>query len=259
MNDVLQLLIDNDLCVLKFAHRRLLKKHARHLNGWVLDAGCGHMPYALLVPCARYVGMEISLKAKPAVVGSVMQLPFAAESFDNALCQEVLEHVPHPASAAKELFRVVKPGGHVFFTVPQMWYNHYEPHDYQRFTNHGLRHVLEQAGFEVVAMERTGGFWRFLFVRMIETTYRILRVLLFPLAVHNRFRNAAARFLCSPLNLLGLLLVPVLDLFSRRDHLGWATLARKPVRLPAGMRGDSKGGTVDAAGGKGIHASSAGH
>lgn len=234
MKDWLDLVFNNTLCAVKSAQRRLLKKHSQHLTGAVLDAGCGHMPYASLLPCDRYVGMEISIKARPAVVGSVMQLPFRAEMFDNALCQEVLEHVPQPAAAVSELYRVIKPGGHVFVTVPQMWYNHYEPHDYQRFTNHGLRHLLERHGFEILALERTGGFWRFLFVRSTETLYRLLRFVLFPLAVHNRFRNATARFLCSPLNLAGLALAPVLDCFSKRDHLGWVALARKPERaIPA--------------------------
>jgi SAM-dependent methyltransferase len=226
--NLLALIFSNILCLEKVAQHRLLKRHAAALTGKLLDAGCGHKPYARLVPCREYIGMEVKPKNPEDVPGSVLGIPFPDATFDSALCLEVLEHIPAPAKGAAELFRVLKPGGHVYVTVPQMWYNHYEPYDYQRFTNFGLKLLLEQAGFEVLQMERTGGFWRFLFVRLTETTFRILRILLFPLAIHNRTRNAVCRFLCFPLNLLGLLLVPLLDCLSKRDHLGWVALARKP-------------------------------
>ncbi len=217
----------NPICLLEWAQRGLLRRAAGHLTGRVLDAGCGRSPYAGLIPCDRYVGMEMSTRKRPDVAGSVMSLPFGSDSFDNLLCLEVIEHVCDPTAALAELHRVLKDGGHLYLTSPQMWYAHYEPFDYYRYTKSGLLHLLTTAGFDILWIRRTGGFWRFLCVRLIETTFRILRVVLFPLAVHNRFRNAVCRFLLAPLNLVGLALVPVLDCFSKRDHLGWAVLARK--------------------------------
>jgi SAM-dependent methyltransferase len=176
--------------------------------------------------------MEMNPKSAEDIRGSVLDIPFGEASFESTMCLEVLEHVADPARALAELHRVLKPGGHLYLTTPQMWYAHYEPHDYFRYTDHGLRHLLAQAGFEVLNLERTGGFWRFLLVRATETTYRVLRVVLFPLAVHNPTRNAVCRFLCFPLNVLGLGLAPALDLLSKRDHLGWVALARKPEATP---------------------------
>ena len=54
------------------------------------------------------------------VEGSADALPFDDESFDVVLSVEMLEHVPAPAraSALRELFRVVRPGGRIIVTFP---------------------------------------------------------------------------------------------------------------------------------------------
>jgi len=43
--------------------------------------------------------------------------PFDENSFDEILCQNVLEHVDYP-KVLREIHRVLKPGGKVFATVP---------------------------------------------------------------------------------------------------------------------------------------------
>jgi len=48
----------------------------------------------------------------------VMNLSFAENSFDRVLSFDVLEHVPDPDRAFSELFRVLKPGGVLIFSVP---------------------------------------------------------------------------------------------------------------------------------------------
>jgi SAM-dependent methyltransferase len=50
----------------------------------------------------------------------VLQLPFAAASFDAVLCLEVLEHLEDPAAAVRELLRVARKA--VVLSVP------YEPY-----------------------------------------------------------------------------------------------------------------------------------
>jgi O-antigen biosynthesis protein len=49
----------------------------------------------------------------------VTALTFADETFDVVISQDVMEHVPDPATAFKEIARVLKRGGSHFFTVPQ--------------------------------------------------------------------------------------------------------------------------------------------
>jgi predicted SAM-dependent methyltransferase len=49
---------------------------------------------------------------------NVEKLSFAEHSFDFILSNDVLEHVNSPSQAIKEMFRVLKPKGEVFISVP---------------------------------------------------------------------------------------------------------------------------------------------
>ena len=47
----------------------------------------------------------------------------------------------------EEFRRVLRPAGKLRMTAPLVWYLHEEPYDYYRYTSHGLRFLLERAGF----------------------------------------------------------------------------------------------------------------
>jgi SAM-dependent methyltransferase len=50
--------------------------------------------------------------------GDGTMLPFADDTFDHIICSEVMEHIPDDSAAARELARVLKPGGTLAVTVP---------------------------------------------------------------------------------------------------------------------------------------------
>ncbi|HXG57992.1 MAG TPA: class I SAM-dependent methyltransferase [Thermoanaerobaculia bacterium] len=52
------------------------------------------------------------------VVASADRLPFGDASFDVVLCLETLEHLPAFRAAAREMMRVLRPGGQVMITTP---------------------------------------------------------------------------------------------------------------------------------------------
>lgn len=59
--------------------------------------------------------------------GSITELPYTNESFDCVCAFDVVEHVEDHEKAVSELFRVCKPGGKIFITVPafmSLWSNH---------------------------------------------------------------------------------------------------------------------------------------
>lgn len=56
--------------------------------------------------------------AAAAVNGDGTRLPFPDDTFDRIICSEVMEHIPDDAAAARELARVLKPGGTIAVTVP---------------------------------------------------------------------------------------------------------------------------------------------
>src|SRR5205814_7906584 len=55
-------------------------------------------------------------------------LPFANESFDAVICLEVLEHLMMPEFTCREIHRVLRPGGQVLISVPNVaaWRNRME-------------------------------------------------------------------------------------------------------------------------------------
>lgn len=108
----------------------------------VLDAGCAHKPYypCFAVTDCEYVGTDIfdgqfvDRVRKPGE-----SWDFEAESFDFVISTQVLEHTPDPRRLVAETFRVLKPGGKVFFSTPFAWETHDYPADYWRFPEAGLR------------------------------------------------------------------------------------------------------------------------
>jgi SAM-dependent methyltransferase len=76
--------------------------------------------------CSEYFGDEY--KSGDIVDGVVhqdlMALSFPDESIDMVLSSDVLEHVPDPYRAHKEVWRVLRPGGSHVFTVPFHQHRH---------------------------------------------------------------------------------------------------------------------------------------
>jgi SAM-dependent methyltransferase len=102
--------------------------------GKVLDYGCGlglNYQRSLAASTNDYVGADISENAlKDAAskgyhtlkIGQNGQVNADSESFDGAVCSEVFEHLFDPLSAAREIHRVIKPGGVLVATVPNFGY-----------------------------------------------------------------------------------------------------------------------------------------
>lgn len=66
--------------------------------------------------------------------------------YDVVICEQVLEHVPDPWMALERLAALCSPGGHVVISTPFLIRVHAGPGDYWRFTEDGLRIMVERAG-----------------------------------------------------------------------------------------------------------------
>jgi len=109
----------------------------------VLDVGCGDRPYEqLLQGAAEIVGFDVPGNPHADLHGSIDALPVEDASFDVVLCLQVLEHVPSPAAAVRELRRVVKPGGLVLASTHGIYPFHPNPDDFWRWTQDGLAQLF---------------------------------------------------------------------------------------------------------------------
>jgi SAM-dependent methyltransferase len=118
----------------------------------VLDVGAGEAPYRELFAHTNYLTCDRPDSAySPAIPANIRApaeaIPLEDDAVDVIICTQVLEHVADPCAVLAEFRRLLRPGGHLFLTAPLTWYLHEEPHDYYRYTPHGLRFLAERAGF----------------------------------------------------------------------------------------------------------------
>jgi SAM-dependent methyltransferase len=138
---------------------------APYVRGALLDVGCGQRPYekTFFAAASSYLGCDyLSERSRPDVVAPADALPFADETFDTVASTEVLEHVPDPPKALREMRRVLRPSGHLLLSTPMFWPRHEVPYDFYRYPYDGLRYLVEQAGFSIVRMFNRGGSYAFL-------------------------------------------------------------------------------------------------
>ena len=121
------------------------------VKGLTLDVGCGSRPYekTFFSGARRYVGTDyLTDRSRPEIVCGAQELPFRDSVFDTVVCTEVLEHVPDPGLALREIRRVIKPSGSLILSTPMYWPRHEVPHDYFRYPYDGLLRLLGESGWE---------------------------------------------------------------------------------------------------------------
>jgi 2-polyprenyl-3-methyl-5-hydroxy-6-metoxy-1,4-benzoquinol methylase len=147
----------------------LVKKYKDGVQ--LLDIGCGEGFFLFNASRAGYTtrGIEISqdaaayarrefgldVEAKP-----FEELRFAENHFDVVTLWQVLEHVPYPFMILEEVYRILKPGGLLAMSTPDIggilakifrrrWWNIRRLHINQ-FTVKTLTYMLDRAGFKKV-------------------------------------------------------------------------------------------------------------
>ena len=134
----------------------------------VLDAGAGQGRFKSDFDHTRYVGVDLAVGdmawdySSLDAISNLTDLPFKDNSFDAALCTQVLEHVPEPQQVISEIARVLKPGGQLFLSAPQSWCQHQKPYDFFRYTSFGLSHLFTKAGLQAEEIRPMGGYFWFL-------------------------------------------------------------------------------------------------
>lgn len=220
-----------------FLMERLLADAAASIppGSLVLDAGAGEGRFSRLFDHTRYVGVDLAVGDASwdysglSAVSTLERLGFPDNTFDAAVCTQVLEHVREPEQVLREVQRVLRPDSVLLLVAPQSWHEHQVPHDYFRYTSYGLEHLLTKAGFELEQMTPLGGyFWYLSFQLQLFTYWTFSR---------NNWGRSLGR-LALPVKTAALLLfeilLPLLFFYlDRTDRVQEATLghfcvARKP-------------------------------
>ena len=118
----------------------------------VLDCGCGDRRFG----DRRVVGFEYLSFEYPDVFGDGHALPFRDCVFDAVFSQAVMEHMRDPYLAAREIGRVLKPGGVVYVESAFMQPLHAVPYHFFNTTTWGLEALFEDAEIEPVVSEWLG-------------------------------------------------------------------------------------------------------
>jgi SAM-dependent methyltransferase len=164
---------------------RSLKQVAPRARGRLLDVGCGDKPYEAwfhdhvdiyigIEHVATFAATAAGQRSRADVVYGGGTLPFRDGAFDTVLNVQVLEHTPRPAALVAEMARVLAPDGLLILTAPFQFRLHEQPHDYFRYSPHGLAELCAEAGLEIVETVQQGSLWSVLGHKL--STYLAFRV-----------------------------------------------------------------------------------
>jgi ubiquinone/menaquinone biosynthesis C-methylase UbiE len=147
--------------------------HADH----ALDLGCGDGRLTVDLDADRVTAADVSSVALDRARGRLdpdrsgiaqiavdAPLPFEDGEFDLVLCAETLEHVRDVQLLLSEARRVLRPGGTLAVTTPATLPlmrppDPLSPH-LRFFTRRSLARLLDELGFDVVALDRRAGTLR---------------------------------------------------------------------------------------------------
>jgi SAM-dependent methyltransferase len=150
---------------------RVLEQVAPQAHGKLLDVGCGDKQFERIFRpyVDEYLGIEHEAtfhataanlaSSRPDYLYNGDHLPFGDGSFDTVINIQVLEHTPRPRQLVAEMARVLKKDGALILAAPFSFRLHEEPHDYFRYSPHGLSELCNEAGLAIERVEQVGSLW----------------------------------------------------------------------------------------------------
>ncbi|WP_395400053.1 class I SAM-dependent methyltransferase [Pseudoduganella sp. UC29_106] len=131
-----------------------------------VGSGLGYLTYALNRAGYQCDGIDISSEAVAAArrefgefysVRDLASMESVGEGYDVVIATELIEHVPDPQAMLGHMQRLLKPGGSVVLTTPDMelysrryaWHTDPAPVHFWWFSKTSLRRMAWQAGMEV--------------------------------------------------------------------------------------------------------------
>ena len=168
------------------ARRKILARYFQGLpdNLSVLDVGGRYQPYRPLLAkkVNRYFAVDVDRTEFVSVVGSGQHLPFLDEAFDLVIATGVFEYFENPHDAARDILRVLKPGGSLIVSVGAV-VPRFVDQERWRYLPLGLKTIFSEFSQLTIVPEVSslGGFCRlvnlgfhdFLKLSPLKSAYRI--------------------------------------------------------------------------------------
>jgi len=137
-----------------------------YVSGKLIDLGCGDMPYRefIIDRINTYDSLDVEKEVEDITfIGDIQDMNMiVSETYDSAMCLEVLNYVPDPFKALSEIYRILKKDGYLILSVCHLSRILDEPYDLYRYTKYGLKYLLEKTGFQVVEIVPKSGIFSFL-------------------------------------------------------------------------------------------------
>ena len=156
-----------DTYVIRKSIMRAVSDLQTKIRGNVVDLGCGIMPYKAFLKegnqINNYIGIDLENSEyhnteKPDKFWDGFTIPIEDNSQDWVIVTEFLEHYFDTGHILKEIKRILKPGGKIFFTVPCVYMLHEVPYDHHRFTPFSLKEYFKIAAYSKAEVFPLGGF-----------------------------------------------------------------------------------------------------
>jgi SAM-dependent methyltransferase len=168
-------------------HAILARRYGRH-GARLLEvgSGMGHLVGQLEDTFETY-GMDVNhwavSKSKNAVrrtqlhTASAQELPFADRSFNVVIIKHIVEHLPDPGKAIREIGRVIEKGGTLILATPNLdsalkpwkgasWIGYQDPTHISLKPPAEWLSLIESAGFGLVRVF-SDGFWDVPYIRYV--------------------------------------------------------------------------------------------
>lgn len=145
----------------------------------ILDAGAGTQQYKKFCTHLDYVSQDFAEYDGQGdasglqtgefdygnldIVSDITRIPEPDASFDAIMCIEVLEHVPDPSAALRELARLLKPAGTMIITAPFCSLTHFSPYHFSTgFNRYWYENHLGENGLELDELTANGNYFEYI-------------------------------------------------------------------------------------------------
>lgn len=138
--------------------KRKIAKIFTNKEDKILDLGCGEFPYYHKYINGNIVCLDIKKTKITDIVSDADNLPLKADSFDKILSVNSFYYLKNPFNVVKDLHKILKKEGKLILVLPFFYPIHDAPLDKFRFTEYGLRNLLDKY-FKIERLEAIGGIF----------------------------------------------------------------------------------------------------